>query len=161
MIGLAGCSGSGPDPGGGTATGARDLPTAESQVVAVDLTVTGVVHGHVTSAKTGSKFACGTPGFPDLFTLNDLEITLGGNVWAFGISATAYSGPGRITGQLVVTLADPKSPATGYLSKGTGPARGNVVVNPDKQSGTVTADLYRNLGDDKPTMHVTGTWRCP
>lgn len=161
VVGLAaGCSGSDGDPSA-TLTGARALPKAETQAVRVDLTFTGEVNGHVTSARTGRKFACGTPSFPDLFTLNDLEVTLGGNVWAFGISAAGYSGPGRVTGQLVVTLSDPTNSANGYLSKDSGPARGDVVVDPGKQSGTATANLYRNLGDDKPAVHVTGTWRCP
>lgn len=158
---LSGCTGSGGGSADPTPTRGRALPTAESQTVTVDLTVTGTVTGHATTAKTGPKFACGTPTFPDLFTLNDLQIQLGGQTWAFGISAAGYSGPGRVTGQLVVTLASPTDTANGYLSKDSGPARGNVVVNPDKRSGTATADLYRNLGDDKPAVHVTGTWTCP
>lgn len=170
-IAVAGCGGS---DGGGTTTSPDPQssdssastgpsggasPSPAEQTVSVDLTFTGVLAGHVTTAVIGPKFACGTPTFPDLFTLNDLEVELGGRTWAFGISASSYSGPGRMSGNVVVTLADPKNTADGYLSKEVGDAE--VVVAEDTKSGTATAGLYRDLNDPKPSVQVTGTWRCP
>jgi hypothetical protein len=160
-IALGGCSGSGDGDSAGAASGGgpRALPTAESQTVPVDLTFTGAVSGHVTSARTGSKFSCGTPTFPDLFTLSDLDVELNGKTWAFGVSANSYSGPGRAIGTIVITLADPKDSATGFISKDKETTE--MTVNEDTRSGTAKAALYQNIGDDKPSVQVSGTWRCP
>lgn len=169
-IAVAGCGGSDPDgtpsrpqsSGSAVSTspsGASASPSPTAPTIAVDLTFTGVLAGHVTTATIGPKFSCGTPTFPDLFTLNDLEVELGGRTWAFGISASNYSGPGRMSGNVVVTLANPKNTADGYLSKEVGDAE--VVVAADAKSGTATAGLYRDLNDPKPSVQVTGTWHCP
>lgn len=175
VIALAtGCGGS------GSATNQpRALPKAETQVVSQDLTFTGLMAGHVTSAKTGPKFSCGTPTFPDVFTVTDLEITLRGHVWKLGITAEEYSGPGRADDESTITLADAKDSTVGYLSDDH---KTELTFGEDGRSGTTDADLFRQLSDTseggskfdddvrgdndasaggKSGFHVKGTWHCP
>lgn len=159
-IALAGCGGSGDsDPVASASGGPRALPTAASQTVPVDLTFAGAVSGHVTSAKTGPKFECGTPTFPDVFILSDLEVELDAKVWALSVVANGYTGPGRITADIAVTLADPNDPTGGFV--GTDRDTTEMTINDDTRSGTTKDTLFRSTSGDTVTVQVSGTWRCP
>lgn len=173
VVALAGCGNS------GVTNGPRALPKAETQTVAEDLTFTGLMSGHVTSARTGPKFSCGTPTYPDVFIITDLEVTLAGHVWKFGITSEEYSGSGRASDESTITLADAKDPTVGYLSDDH---KTELTFGEDGRSGTADANLFRKIpqgnsndpgfdddvrggndasGNGKSGFHVTGTWHCP
>lgn len=157
--GSTGTPSTGSESAAATQTTAATEDAAGAQDVTVDLTFTGALSGHLTTAHTGPKFACGTPTFPDMFVLQDLQGELGGQTWAYGITISSYDGPGPATGNVVVNLTDPTNPSNGYINKEI--ATTKVVVNPDGKSGTSQVDLYKNVSDEKPALTVTGTWRCP
>src|SRR5436190_17191402 len=171
MAGLAltacsgGGSGNGAAPTTGRATGGSTPAESKSAgttssgpaggPATVDAAFTGAVAGHFDNPTKGPKYACGTPTFPDLFTLNDVEGTVGGTTYALQISSNNFTPAGSQHGTTVLTLTPGADTAHGFIS--THPA---TVVMADKQSGTFEGDVQQGLDAGTPTVHIKGNFHC-
>lgn len=121
----------------------------------VDATFTGAVAGHFDNPTKGPKYACGTPTFPDLFTLNDVDGTVGGATYALQISINNFTPAGPQHGNTVLSLTPGADTAHGFMT-----VHPPTVVMADKQSGTFEGDLQQGLDAGAPVMHVKGSFHC-
>ncbi len=132
-----------------------------------DLTVTGSISGHLTSAKKGDAYFCGKLG--PRFVASPIQGEVAGHPMDFSIMiADGFKGPGSYvstkeltpgSGYAAVNLQlDPAGhQGTGWVS-GTG--ANTLTVNADGRSGTVSANLH-HVGKEPGMIHVSGSWRCP
>jgi len=137
-----------------TATGAA--PTNGGGAATVDATLSGPVAGHFDQPVKGARYACGTPSFPDLFTLNDVEGTVGGSPYTLQVVINNFTGSGKQTGNVVITLVPGTDISHSYSSLAESP----TVVTTDKQSGTFDGNLRPGLDTTGPAIHVQGTFHC-
>jgi len=163
---LAGCGGgsasAGAPPAAPATTGAA--PSAASTGAAADgggaatveATLSGPVAGHFDQPVKGARYACGTPSFPDLFTVNDVEGTVGGSPYTLQVTVNNFTGSGKQTGNVVITLVPGTDVSHSYSSLAESP----TVVMTDKQSGTFDGNLRPGLDTTGPAIHVRGTFHC-
>lgn len=166
---LAGCGGGSASAGSAPATGATTgttTGTAPSTAAArgggdggpatVEATLSGPVAGRFDQPVKGPRYACGTPNFPDLFTLNDVEGTVGGSPYTLQVVINNFTGNGKQTGNAVITLIPGTDTSHSYSSLAESP----TVVMADKQSGTFDGNLRPGLDTSGPAIHVQGTFHC-
>jgi hypothetical protein len=165
---LAGCGGSassGAGPATGSTTAAAATGAAPSNAAAkgggtgpatVDATLSGPVAGRFDQPVKGPRYACGTPHFPDLFTLNDVEGAVGGSPYTLQVVINNFTGNGKQTGNTVITLIPGTDTSHSYSSLAESP----TVVMTDKQSGTFDGNLRQGLDTTGPAIHVRGTFHC-
>jgi hypothetical protein len=153
---------SAPAPGTAQATEAApsspatSAPGAPGGPAQVDLTFSGAVAGHLDNPVQGPKYACGTPSYPDLWVLNDVEGTVAGKTYAVHIDVNNFTGQGKQTGNVVidVTIVG-QDPSLGYLS-----VEPPTVSFDNRTSGTVDGDAQQGLDSPAPIIHLTGTFSC-
>jgi hypothetical protein len=122
----------------------------------VDVTFSGAVAGHFDDPVKGPKYACGTPTYPDLWVINDVEGTVAGVAYALHIDVNNFTGQGKQTGNVIIDLMPVgKDPGSGYLS-----VEAPTVSFDSPTSGGVTGDVQQGLDSPAPVVHVTGTFRC-
>jgi len=137
-----------------TTTGAA--PTNGGGAATVDATLSGPVAGHFDQPVKGARYACGTPSFPDLFTVNDVEGTVGGSPYTLQVTVNNFTGSGKQTGNVVITLVPGTDISHSYSSLAESP----TVVMTDKRSGTFDGNLRQGLDTTGPAIHVRGTFHC-
>jgi hypothetical protein len=122
----------------------------------VDVTFSGALSGHFDNPVKGPKYACGTPTYPDLWVINDVEGSVGGVPYALHIDVNNFTGQGKQTGNVIIDVTPVgKDPSSGYLSV----EPPNVTFD-SPTSGSVDGDAQQGLDSPAPTVHVKGTFRC-
>lgn len=140
------------------AAGSNDTSGASgaSGPAQADFTFSGSVSGHLDNPVKGPKYACGTPTFPDLWVLNDVEGSLGGTSYELQLSINNFTGHGAQTGNTILTVWKVGSdPSTGFMS-----VEAPKVSFTDPSSGTFDGDVQQGLDSPAPTLHVTGSFHC-
>lgn len=125
-----------------------------------DLTFHGDLNGHIEAAHHGNAYTCG--GLGSMFIVDPMVGTINGKSYELGIQVTGFKGPGtyKTGGELtpgsgvaaVSIWVKPEGTEMRSASK-----TGTIVINDDRRSGTLDADLAGKLG----VFHVSGTWTCP
>jgi hypothetical protein len=141
----------------GESTSAAALPHG---MVREDLTFTGDLSGRMESARHGNAYTCG--GMGSIYIVDPILGAINGKNYELGIQISGFKGPGtyKTGGELtpgsgvaaVSIWLKPEGTETRSASK-----TGSVVVNPDRRSGTMDADLAGKLG----SFRVQGAWTCP
>ena len=100
---------------------------------------------------------CGTPKRWDPFPKALLAVDVGGKAYRLRISPPGWSEHQSLTlhnpqGQLeLASIADPASDWS--------QASGTVAINADGISGSIEADVLRDVSGARP-VHISGTWAC-
>jgi hypothetical protein len=122
----------------------------------VDITFSGAVTGHLDNPVKGPKYACGTPTYPDLWVINDVEGSVAGVPYALHLDVNNFTGQGKQTGNVIIDVTPVgKDPSSGYLS-----VEPPTVTFDDPTSGSVDGDAQQGLDSPAPTVHVKGTFHC-
>ena len=143
-----------------TGPGSSSPPTSASGApggpAQVDLTFSGAAVGHLDNPVKGPKYECGTPTYPDLWVLNDVEGTIGGTTYAVHIDVNNFTGQGKQTGNVVIDLTVVgQDPGSGYLS-----VQPPTVSFDSPTSGMVDGNAQQGLDSPAPVIHVAGTFHC-
>ncbi len=143
---------------------APSMITAARPVCLVQsLVLSGELHGSVGQAYpvqadgVAATSLCTTPRRWDNFTQAMLAFVVGNKPYRLRISPAGYSEHQPTTVQNLqgaVELASIADPNADWSQ-----ASGTVVVNRDGVTGTIDADLVRDVAGAKP-VHVTGSWAC-
>jgi hypothetical protein len=159
-VDLGGCRGSdtaSPAQKTETTSAAPALPHG---TVREDLTFTGDLSGRLDAARHGNVYTCG--GMGSIYIVDPILGSIEGKTYELGIQISGFKGPGtyKTGGELtpgsgvaaVSVWIQPEGTQNASRSKS-----GTIVVNADKRSGTMDADLVGKLG----AFHVAGVWTCP
>lgn len=146
----AACSGSSPGPFG---TGAAS-PSAASGTIAEDLTFTGQLAGHLSSAGRGDTYVC--TGNTKQFVAGPIVGDVGGKQFVMNIVKITFHGPGSYPGGGLSF-----DEGSNHYFPATGASQTGLVVNTDLRSGSVDLDLAANSDPNTVVGHVSGSWRCP
>ena len=142
-------------------------PAAPGDATPEDLTFTGAVAGHMTTAHKGGGSFCGALG--PRFIADPIEGDVGDSALDFSVTiADGFKGPGAYTSgkeltpgsgvaSVLIGLAKPGSTGKEFVNS-TG--ANTVTVNADGRSGTVSADVHA-IKNPRSVVHVSGAWRCP
>ncbi len=151
------CGHSASESKAGSSSGAAALPHG---TVPENLTLTGDLNGRLEAARHGNAYTCG--GLGSMFIVDPILGAINGKNYELGIQITGFKGPGtyKTGGELtpgsgvaaVSVWLKPEGTEMRSTSK-----TGSIVVNDDKRSGTLDADLAGKLG----AFHIAGTWTCP
>ena len=135
---------------------------SEGRCLPQQLSFTGEVAGEVRVAEVTSL--CTQPlGRGDAPPAPELQMIIGGKPYSFAILLSPGYDPARPsvaagqkngTAQLRVIDQTQRSNEFPWLATG-----GTVKFNPDGATGSVNADVIRNVQGAQP-VHVSGTWRC-
>jgi hypothetical protein len=139
----------------GPATSSPGAAGAAGGPANVDVTFSGAVTGHFDNPVRGPKYACGTPDVSDLWVINDVEGTVGGAPYSLQISVNNFTGSGKQTGNVVISVTPGSDASKAYLS-----VEPPNVAFTDPTSGTVDGDAQQGLDSAAPTIHVSGTFHC-
>jgi hypothetical protein len=125
-----------------------------------NLTLSGDLNGRLEAAHHGNAYTCG--GLGSIYIVDPIVGTIDGKSYELGIQVSGFNGPGtyKTGGELtpgsgvaaVSVWLKPEGTETRSASRS-----GTIVINPDRRSGTMDADLAGKLG----TFHIGGTWTCP
>jgi len=140
--------------GNGTpATAAGSSPSSSNGQVAEDLTFTGALTGHMSSAHRGDTYVCA--GSQSSLAVGPIVGDVGGKEVTINIVKISFHGAGTYPagGVGFDVGSDHYFPATGTDS--------TLVVAPGLRSGTVDIDLAVNSDPKTVVGHVKGAWRCP
>jgi hypothetical protein len=140
--------------GGGTSTASGgSSPSSSNGQVAEDLTFTGALSGHMSSAHRGDTYVCA--GSTSSLAAGPIVGDVGGKAVTMNIVKITFHGAGTYPagGVGFDVGADHYFPATGTNS--------TLVVASDLRSGTVDIALAVNSDPNTVVGHVTGAWRCP
>lgn len=159
-VGLVGCGSSNtasPPQQTATTTAAPALPHG---TIPEDLTFTGDFTGRMDTARHGNAYTCG--GLGSIYIVDPILGNIGGKNYELGIQISGFKGPGTYkTGGELTPGSGVAAISVWIQPEGTQNASrsktGTIVVNADKRSGTMDADLAGKLG----AFHVAGTWTCP
>jgi hypothetical protein len=156
-IAVAACGRSQESPKTAASSGSPALPHGS---VPESLTFQGDLSGRLEAAHHGNAYTCG--GLGSMFIVDPIVGTVHGKSYELGIQVTGFKGPGtyKTGGELtpgsgvaaISVWVKPEGTETRSASR-----RGTIVINNDRRSGTLDADLGGKLG----TFHVSGEWRCP
>jgi hypothetical protein len=87
-------------------------------------------------------------------------IDASGDIWEVNFSIPSFRGSGAYAqNDAKVVVQNPAGDMTKTWSSEGGDNKVTFSMNPDQQSGSVTADLT-NAQTGKPALHVTGEWHC-
>ena len=157
-----GCRGSSnaPPPAQSGAASETQTTALPHGTVREDLTFTGDISGRMETARHGSAYTCG--GMGSIYIVDPVLGAINGKSYELGIQITGFKGPGtcRTGGELTPGSAvaaisiwlKPEGTENASRSKS-----GTIVVNQDRRSGTLDADLAGKLG----AFHIAGAWTCP
>lgn len=156
-IALAACGRSDESSKTRSSAGSPALPHGS---VPEDLTFQGDLKGRLEAAHHGNAYTCG--GLGSMFIVDPMVGTIDGKSYELGIQVTGFKGPGtyKTGGELtpgsgvaaVSVWVKPENTETRSAAK-----TGTIVINDDRRSGSLDADLAGKLG----TFHVSGKWTCP
>ena len=79
-----------------------------------------------------------------------------GGPYTLQVTVNNFTGSGKQTGNVVITLVPGTDTAHSYSSLAESP----TVVMTDKQSGTFDGNLRQGLDTSGPAIHVQGTFHC-
>jgi hypothetical protein len=157
---VVGCSRSDTTPPPEKTGATSAAPALPHGTVREDLTFTGELSGRMEAARHGNAYTCG--GLGSIFIVDPILGTMNGKNYELGIQISGFKGPGtyKTGGELtpgsgvsaVSVWVKPEGTETRSASK-----TGSIVINPDRRSGTLDADLAGKLG----AFHVAGAWTCP
>jgi hypothetical protein len=151
------CGGNSPSSAGSSPAGSGPAasPTAASSgTIAEDLTFTGPLAGHMTSAGRGDTYVC--TGSNTQFVAGPIVGDVGSKKVSLNITKVSFHGPGSYPGGGVGF-----DEGSNHYYPATGASQTGLVVNPDLRSGSMDLDLAANSDPNTVVGHVTGTWRCP
>jgi hypothetical protein len=142
----------GGNPGPSTNAGGSS-PSSSNGQVAEDLTFTGALSGHMSSAHRGDTYVCA--GSASSLAIGPIVGDVGGRQVTMNIVKISFHGAGTYpaAGVGFDVGSDHYFPATGTTS--------TLVVASDLRSGTVDIDLAANSDPNTVVGHVKGAWRCP
>ena len=154
LVGLAGCGTVTGNGGAGSSPTIAGTPASAAGTIAEDLTFTGKLSGHMTSAHRGDTYVC--TGSSVQFVAGPIVGDVSGQLVSLNITKITFHGPGAYPGGGVGfdVGADHYFPATGASPTG-------LVVNADLRSGTMHLALAANSDPNTVVGNVVGTWRCP
>lgn len=114
------------------------------------------MNGTFDSPVEGPKYVCGTPDYPDLWVLNDVEGSVAGKKYSLQINVNNFTGHGKQTGNVIIDLTPVGgSAASGYLS-----VQAPTVTFTDTTSGSVDGAVQQGLESPAATVHISGTFHC-
>jgi hypothetical protein len=143
-----------PGPSGAGSSPASSPSAASSATIAEDLTFTGPLAGHMTSARRGDTYVC--TGSSTQFVAGPIVGDVGGKNVAMSITKISFHGPGSYPGGGVGF-----DEGSNHYFPATGASQTGLVVNADLRSGSLDLDLAANSDPNTVVGHVKGTWRCP
>jgi hypothetical protein len=154
VFATSGCGASTSSNGAGGTPTVVGTPAAVSGTIAEDLTFTGLLAGHMTSAHRGDTYVCS--GSATQFVAGPIVGDVSGQQVTLNITKITFNGPGSYPGGGVGfdVGSNHYYPATGASPTG-------LVVSSDLRSGTLDLDLAANSDPKTVVGHVSGTWRCP
>ena len=132
---------------------AASSPSSSNGQVAEDLTFTGALSGHMSSAHRGDTYVCA--GSQSSLAAGPIVGDVGGKEVTINIVKISFHGAGTYPagGVGFDVGSDHYFPATGTDS--------SLVVASDLRSGSVDIDLAVNSDPKTVVGHVKGAWRCP
>ncbi len=142
---------------------ASETAAARSVCLVQSLQISGELHGTIgqaypVNAEGGTPTSmCSTPKRWDQYPQVLLAFVVGGKAYRLHISPPGWSEHQAVTlrnlqGQLDFTsIADP--------SVDWSQASGSIEVNADAVTGSINADLLRNVTGARP-VHISGNWAC-
>jgi len=138
---------------GAPVTSAGSSPSSSNGQVAEDLTFTGALSGHMSSAHRGDTYVCA--GSQTSLAAGPIVGDMGAKEVTINIVKISFHGAGTYPagGVGFDVGSDHYFPATGTDS--------SLVVASDLRSGTVDIDLAVNSDPKTVVGHVRGAWRCP
>ena len=127
-------------------------PSSSNGQVAEDLTFTGALSGHMSSAHRGDTYVCTASGS---LAIGLIVGDVGGKDPTMNIVKISFHGADTYPagGVGFDVGSDHYFPATGTTS--------TLVVASDLRSGTIDIDLAANTDPNTVVGHVKGAWRCP
>jgi hypothetical protein len=142
---------------GSTMTPAPVLPHG---TVPENLVFAGELTGRMDAARHGNAYTCG--GLGSMFIVDPILGSIGGKSYELGIQITGFKGPGTYkTGGDLTPGSGVAAVSVWLKPEGTQNASrskaGSIVVNDDRRSGTIDADLAGKIG----SFHMAGNWTCP
>jgi hypothetical protein len=153
LFALAGCGGS-TSSNGAAGSSPASSPTPASGAIAEDLTFTGALAGHMSSAHRGDTYVCTNSGRS--FVAGPIVGDVGGKEVILNITKISYQGPGTYPAGGVGF-----DEGSNHYFPAIGTSQTGLAVNADQRSGTVNIDLAANSDPNTVVGHVAGTWRCP
>lgn len=154
LVAATGCGNTTTNTGAGATPTVAGTPAADSGTIAEDLTFTGALSGHMTSAHRGDTYVCA--GSNTQFVAGPIVGDVSGQQVSLNITKISFQGPGAYPGGGVGfdVGSNHYFPATGASPTG-------FVVNSDLRSGTMRLSLAVNSDPKTVVGNVVGTWRCP
>ncbi|HEX3507600.1 MAG TPA: hypothetical protein VHW94_04355 [Candidatus Dormibacteraeota bacterium] len=154
LVGTSACGASTSGNGAASTPTAAGTPASVSGSIAEDLTFTGQLAGHMSSAQRGDTYVCA--GGATQFVAGPIVGDVAGQQVTLNITKITFHGPGSYPGGGVGfdVGSNHYYPAIGASPTG-------LVVNSDLRSGTLDLDLAANSDPKTVVGHVSGTWRCP
>jgi hypothetical protein len=136
-----------------TSPSAAATASSSSGEIAEDLTFTGALSGHMSSAHRGDTYVCA--GSATSLAIGPIVGDVGGKEVSINIVKISFHGAGTYPagGVGFDVGSDHYFMATGTDS--------TLVVNADLRSGTVNIDVAVNSDPNSVVGHVSGPWRCP
>ena len=154
VVTTSGCGGSTSNNSAGAPPTATGTPASASGTIAEDLTFTGPLAGHMTSAHRGDTYVC--TGGTVQFVAGPIVGDVSGQQVSLNITKITFHGPGAYPGGGVGFDV-----GSNHYYPATGASQTGLVVNSDLRSGTMDLDLAANSDPKTVVGHVSGTWRCP
>jgi hypothetical protein len=154
LLAASACGASTSSNGAGATPTAAGTPASASGTIAEDLTFTGALAGHLTSAHRGDTYVC--TGSATQFVAGPIVGDVAGQQVALNITKITFNGPGSYPGGGVGFDV-----GSNHYYPATGASQTGLVVNADLRSGTMDLDLASNSDPKTVVGHVSGTWRCP
>ena len=153
VLTAAACGGAASSAGGASSPAASATASSASGEVAEDLTFTGALSGHMSSAHRGDTYVCA--GGSGSFVAAPIVGEVGGKEVTLSITKISFHGAGTYEagGVGFDVGSDHYFPTIGNP--------GTLVVASDLRSGTVDMDLAVNSDPNTRVGHVSGSWRCP
>lgn len=149
----AACGGGTSSAGGASSPAASAPASSATGEAAEDLTFTGALSGHMSTAHRGDTYVCA--GSSGSFVAAPIVGEVSGKEVILSITKISFHGAGTYEagGVGFDVGSDHYFPTTGNP--------GTLVVASDLRSGTVDMDLAVNSDPNTKVGHVSGSWRCP
>jgi hypothetical protein len=153
VVVTAACGGGSSGAAGSTSPSAAATQSSSNGQVAEDLTFTGALTGHMSSAHRGDTYVCA--GSASSLAVGPIVGDVGGKEVTINIVKISFHGAGTYPagGVGFDVGSDHYFMATSTDS--------TLAVNADLRSGTVNIDLAVNSDPNSVVGHVSGAWRCP
>ena len=154
LVAAAGCGDTVTNTGAGATPTVAGTPAAAAGTIAEDLTFTGALSGHMTSAHRGDTYVCA--GSSTQLVAGPIVGDVAGQQVSLNITKISFHGAGSYPGGGVAFDA-----GSNHYFPATGASPTGLVVNADLRSGTMHLSLAANSDPKTVVGNVVGTWRCP